>query len=141
MPSIKYRPLKGYKYMLMEPYEYDTGWRLEKPCGHWLILQLTTMGMLKIAESYCWDGPSGTTIDTPNFMRGSLVHDALYQFIREGQLPANRRKDADDILRRICRVDGMSPFRAWYVYHSVRAFGGAAIKPRDRPEVEIVEAP
>ena len=137
---IRYRPLKGYKYALMEPYRYETGWRLGEPCKTQL-LSLSVIGELEIAESYCWDGPSGITIDTANFMRGSLVHDALYQLMREGQLPASKREDADKILHDICIADGMSGFRAWYVYHSVRAFGEAAIKPKDHAEVVILVAP
>ena len=137
---IRYRPLKAYKYLLMEPYRYRTGWRLKRACET-RLLQLSQSGELQIAESYCWDGPSGTTIDTLNFMRGSLVHDALYQLMREGQLPSIKREDADRILRKICLEDGMSAFRAWYVFRSVRAFGGSAIKPKDHAEVVILEAP
>ena len=137
---IRYRPLKGYKYALMEPYCYNTGWRLKRACET-RLLRLSRSGGLEIAESYCWDGPSGTTIDTPNFMTGSLVHDALYQLMREEQLPSSKREDADKILRKICLEDGMSGFRAWYVYQSVRAFGAAAIKPKDHAEVVVIEAP
>ena len=63
-------------------------------------------------------------------MRGSLVHDALYQLIREGELPKELRVDADKVLRRACLADGMSRFRAWYVYKAVRMFAGRSIKPR-----------
>lgn len=81
---------------------------------------------LKISNMYAWDGPSGPTIDTESFMRGSLVHDALYQLIREGYLDKKVwRPYADKLLRKICLEDGMSKFRAWYVYHSVRWFGGS----------------
>lgn len=53
-------------------------------------------------------------------MRGSLVHDALYQLMRENHLDEDRwRPTADDILRRLCREDGMSAIRAWYVYQGV----------------------
>jgi len=63
-------------------------------------------------------------------MRGSLIHDALYQLIRLGELPKELRIEADKVLKRACLADGMSRFRAWYVYKSVRMFGGGAIKPR-----------
>lgn len=80
-------------------------------------------GLLHIKEGYSWDGPSGPTWDTTNFMRGSLEHDALYQLIREGQLPRSVRRVADLRLFNVCREDGMSLFRAGYVYLAVRVFG------------------
>ena len=36
-----------------------------------------------VEKDYAWDGPSGPTIDTSNSMRASLVHDVLYQAMRE----------------------------------------------------------
>lgn len=81
---------------------------------------------LKIKNMYAWDGPSGPTIDTENFMRGSLVHDVLYQLIREGHLDKKSwRLYADKLIRKICLEDGMNKFRAWYVYHTLRMFGGS----------------
>jgi len=78
---------------------------------------------LTIHEGYAWDGASGPTIDTKSFMRGSLVHDALYQLISTKKLGKEHRRDADKVLYRICREDGMSWFRAKYVYYAVRKFG------------------
>lgn len=72
-------------------------------------------------EGYAWDGPSGPAIDTENFMRGSLVHDALYQFMRLGYLEKNTyRPHADNILYDLIREDGMFIVRALWVYWSVR---------------------
>jgi hypothetical protein len=68
-------------------------------------------------------------------MRGSLIHDVLYQAMREGQLPSRYRKIADEELLRMCLADGMNRFRAWYVFKSLRAFGGRAIKPRKKSEL------
>ena len=49
------------------------------------------------------DGPSGPAIDTKNFMRASLVHDALYQLMRLGTLDKSRRQYADRLLQTIRR--------------------------------------
>lgn len=84
-------------------------------------------GILLIKQGYAWDGPSGPTWDTPNFMRGSLIHDALYQLMRDGHISRKHRKYADRILREVCLEDGMSRFRARYVYYAVRAFGWMAL--------------
>ena len=129
--SIYYRELKAYKYQLMDRYVHETGITSPtavKSGGQWITM--TKTGRLTIKKGYAWDGPSGPTIDSKNFMRGSLVHDAIYQLIRERLLVGRLRKKADQILYDICREDGMSKLRAEYVYNAVRVFGGSAVKPR-----------
>ena len=85
-------------------------------------------GELRIFAGYVWDGPSGPTIDTPDFMRASLVHDALYQLIRLGFVDDDQRICADKLMRKQCLKDGMSRIRAWWVYWAVRRFGSKAAK-------------
>lgn len=88
------------------------------------FLHLNTNGKLIIKKGYAWDGASGLAIDTTNFMRASLVHDALYQLMRMGMLNREQwRKAADNLLLAQCLEDGMSFIRAKLVYHSVRVFG------------------
>jgi len=63
-------------------------------------------------------------------MRGSLVHDALYQLMREEQLDKTHwRRSADEELVRICREDGMGRIRAWWVLNAVRWFADEAASP------------
>lgn len=85
-------------------------------------------GTLKIWSGYRWDGASGPAIDTENFMLPSLIHDALYQIIREGNYNRriNRllRKYADQVLKELLLKEGTSIIRANYVYIAVRTFGG-----------------
>ncbi len=120
--QIKYRILGGYKYLLEEEYLYPTGIALAARIEtDYLALEVD--GVLLIKKSYAWDGASGPAIDTADFMRGSLVHDALYQLIRLGLLAKKYRKRADQLLRKICREDGMPFWRAFYVYRVVRRFG------------------
>ncbi len=133
---IAYR--SGYKYQLAETYSVDV-----PELGAWSIyteyIDLNPAGILTIRVGYAWDGPSGPTIDTDNFMRGSLVHDALYQLLREKHLPAECREPADRILQRICLEDGMSSSRAWWVYTGVSWGGGPSANPEnDKP---ILTAP
>jgi len=125
---IKYQA--GYKYQLAETYAVVVGIKPRVAILHDFIC-LTTDGKLIIGAGYAWDGPSGPTIDTKNFMRGSLVHDALYQLMREGLLSEECRSSADDELHRICLEDGMSWLRAWYVRLAVGRFGSscAALAP------------
>lgn len=129
----------GYKYQLYQPYSLALPIR---PDHHIVteFIELDTDGLLTIARGYAWDGPSGPTVDTPNFMRGSLVHDALYQLMREGHLDAGlHRETADSLLRSICIEDGMSHLRAALVYQAVRKFGAScATASSERP---ILSAP
>ena len=113
----------GYKYQLDKEYSINTGLYPSKAIYRGFIT-LYASGHLVIKYGYAWDGPSGPTIDTKSFMRGSLVHDALYQLIRDGGLPEDPcRKQADDLLRKICIEDGMTALRAWWVYKAVRFAG------------------
>ncbi len=132
---MKYRHLHGYKYELLECVTVASKCpNLHEP--HIIIKD----GEMFVRGNYAWDGPSGLGIDTPNFMRGSLIHDAYYQLMREGHLDAKKwRKYADEELRRICIEDGMSKFRAWYVYRAVRIWGKWTCKPRKNPRGKIVE--
>jgi hypothetical protein len=88
------------------------------------FFEIRSNGTLIARRGYAWDGPSGPTIDTKNFMRGSLVHDILYQAMSEGILDVKWRMQADKELVKCCKEDGMSAFRRWYVYLAVRCFGG-----------------
>jgi len=73
-----YRDLRRYKYQLTEDYSVDSGIKVKEKIDTPFII-LEPDGNLTIKKKYAWDGPSGPTIDTKTFMRGSLVHDAFYQ--------------------------------------------------------------
>ena len=141
MAKVCYRKLKKYKYQLTNEYiiQIDI-----KPIQNieFKFVTLSSNGALTIREYYAWDGPSGPTIDTKNFMRGSLVHDALYQLMRLSALDHKvHRKRADEIMKEICLEDGMSSFRAWYVYQILRFFAESAARPRKEPEIQITCVP
>lgn len=140
---ICYRNLDRYKYQLMEEYRYETGLSLPQTAStqdDYVVLEQG--GTLCVKKGYAWDGPSGPTLDTKNFMRASLVHDALYQLLREGLVPGDEdarkafRKDADMLLRRIVRKDGMNWPRYTWVYAAVRWFGRKATRRKDPPPNE-----
>jgi len=124
MNKCKYKP-GGKKYILTETYE-DT-----IPFGYTKNIMTNYAsyrldGKILIGKGYSWDGASGPTIDTPDTMDGSLVHDVLYQFIREGHLSMKYRKEADKCIKRMCEMDGMPKWRSWYWYLALRAFGRSA---------------
>lgn len=125
--SVKYR--KGFKYQLAEDEFYDTG--MTGQSGQNRFCKLSDNGFLFVYAGYAWDGPSGPTFDTDNFMRASLIHDTLYQMMREGLLPQEYRDEADEIMRKICLEDGMSELRAGYVFAAVRMFAEDAADPEN----------
>ena len=134
---IRYK--KGYKYQLAEQYQ-DT---ISIIPDHDIVsdyIDLDTQGSIVIKKGYAWDGPSGPTVDTRNFMRGSLVHDALYQLMRANQLDRQRwRNPADRLLQQMCREDGMNRLRAWWVYKGVDWFAEKATRESQRKR--IITAP
>ena len=123
MKHIYYR--EGYKYQLAKEYAIKID---IKPISDIFTdyINLSIYGWLVIKAGYAWDGPSGPAIDTKNFMRGSLVHDALYALMREGKLDRCHKDDADRILEQLCKEDGMWGIRAWWVYVGVSKFGAKA---------------
>ncbi|MGD0353462.1 MAG: hypothetical protein ABSB38_08230 [Dehalococcoidia bacterium] len=143
MSKVCYRNLTSYKYQVMKDYTIKIDLKPLKAIRRKLakFLSLSPQGILSINKYYAWDGPSGPTIDTRDFMRGSLVHDALYQLMREGVLDYRvHRQRADEILREICLEDGMCKSRACYVYQAVHIFaeGGARPQPEHEPEIICV---
>jgi hypothetical protein len=131
-PYIRYR--SGYKYQLVDEYQVQTRVIPEKDVKT-EYLDLYTDGKLVIKKGYAWDGPSGPTLDTANFMRGSLVHDALYQLLRQEFVDEKWREEADDELKRICREDGMCKIRAWWVHLAVRKWGKVAADPASKKKI------
>lgn len=128
--NIRYRA--DYKYQLAENYEMSIPIR---PGADILtpFIKLRTNGMLTVTNGYAWDGPSGPVIDTRENLRASLVHDALYQLMRERLLSGHtHRKTADEIFRDICKADGVSAFRANIYYRALRNFGLAASQPQNK---------
>lgn len=137
---IRYREIRRYKYQLVADYEVHTGLERSNASaarvdGDYIVLHPD--GVMRIKQGYAWDGPSGPTFDTKNFMRGSLVHDAFYQLIREGRIEPAHRAYSDRLLRDHCREDGMSAIRAYYVWKAVAWFGGPSARREPPPPIQI----
>ena len=129
---IKYK--SGYKYQLVENYRVRVSIFPRRDIKTEYI-DLNKDGFLTIKKGYAWDGPSGPTFDTKSFMRGALVHDALYQLMRLELLNQTWRREVDRELRRICLEDGMMGIRAWWVYKAVRHGAGYAASPDSRKKI------
>lgn len=122
-----YRKLHKYKYQLTEKFAHKTnilGYDITTD-----YIRLERNGLLSIEKGYCWDGPSGPTLDTKSSIRGSLAHDALYQLIRMGLLPFSERPATDKELYRLCLEDSMWKWRAWLWYRTVGKAAASAAEP------------
>ena len=143
----------GYRHQLVLPYEQRT--MLLGFTGGNQYVSIDAEGLLTIAAGYAWDGASGPAFNDPSFVRPSLVHDALYQLIREGVLPRTAREFADRLLGEMLRDDmrtiadrhpfylrwplkALSAVRPLWVEAAVRLGGGVAMAMHSD---EILTAP
>jgi len=134
---MRYRILHGYKYELVDTVMVETDIKDVEVDTEFICLWPN--GQLFIKSYYAWDGASGPAIDTKTIMRGSLIHDALYQLMREGYLDRTKyRSIADKILKKICLEDGMWKTRANWVYWAVKTFAKRSSEPEKEPRGKIV---
>lgn len=126
---------RHYKYETLEEKTFHTRWVLpESVCTRKQFVHLTASGKLSIKPRYAWDGASGPTFDSPSTMRASLVHDALYQLMREGALDQSYRIPADECLRRIMLGDYKGSWPKWHAFRvelwirALEKFGGRAAR-------------
>ena len=115
-------------------------------------IALDQNGVLIIHKGYPWDGASGPAFDSKAVMRASLVHDALYQLMREGLLGQDWRARADLELQKIYKQDAetirqrsgafkgffigvFKPARAWWLHAAVRVAGAPSADPKNRKKI------
>lgn len=133
---MRYTP-GNWKYRLLDDESFATG--IEIPIeATTQFITMQTNGELLVRKGYAWDGPSGPTIDTKSFMRGSLFHDVGYQLMREAKVPIDRLKLFDQLLVDICELDGMWSWRRRWVYRGVRIGGGPHANPKP---IKVLRAP
>ncbi len=136
---IRYR--SDYKYQLASDY----GIKITILPAEDIVtdyIELARDGELTVKKGYAWDGPSGPVIDTTENMRASLVHDALYQLMRNKELNTRtHRKAADELFRDICKEDGVSSFRANVYYKALRKHGKTAASPQNKKKIHRAPKP
>jgi hypothetical protein len=117
--------VRHYKYRTTEEKVYETRWNLPRRRSVSTergFVHLSGDGCLTIKCFYGWDGASGPTLDTPSTMFASLVHDALYQLLREGKLPPEYREKADLLLEIIMLRQYTGKHPSWHAFR-VRCWG------------------
>lgn len=131
---IKYR--SGYKYQLAKDYHISTS---IKPTAdiNTPFIALDMKGNLVVKTGYAWDGASGPVIDTDNNLRASLVHDALYQLMREKKISRKRHKHkADKLFQSMCKKDGVLSAIALIYYQVLRKLGNPSTDPKNVKKVK-----
>ena len=113
MQLLKYEKLGWSKYRLTEDYGIKTPW-----------------GPILIKAGYEWDGCSGPTIEHCNSRRACMVHDYLYDLIRDGRISLSHKNEVDYFFFLLLREDGFDPIRAWYYWLAVKLFGKYALTTR-----------
>jgi len=123
-----------YNYIVTKDYSLMTN-VIDQTVEH-AYFELRSDGYLTIKKGYAWDGATHA-IDTKDILRGSLVHDALYQMLQEKLIPKDEKqfnryfKLANKELLAICKEDGMSWFRRTYIYYAVQWFGRSHARPKN----------
>ena len=88
---MKYRHIGHYKYELTEDFVIDLKSGINSsslaPGPQNFFVSFSPYGFMILRKGYAWDGASGPAMDTPSIMRGALVHDGIYQLMREGDYP------------------------------------------------------
>ena len=122
-----YKKRRKYKYILQSAVEIQAKVKVDKEST---IGPLTIRpdGYLLIQPGYAWDGATGCP-DFNSILYPSLIHDAMYQLMREGVLNSETdRKIADQLLRDLCIKKGMGKAVAMLVYYAVRLFAEKATR-------------
>ncbi len=131
---IRYRG--DYKYQLAEGYAMNIP-ILPNTDIKTDFIELDIAGKLLVKKGYAWDGPSGPVKDNKENLRASLVHDALYQLMRNKHLVTRtHRKTADKLFRDMCKKDGVSNLRASIYYKALRRFGKPAASPGNKKKIK-----
>ncbi len=128
---IKYRD--GYRYQLDESYVIRTPIRPVSTVQTQFI-RLDMDGTLRILSGYAWDGPTGIWFFKRKLMRPSLVHDALYQLLRQKRILQHDRVLVDGMYRDISLANRVWRKRVWWQYLGVRRLATRAADPRSQKQ-------
>lgn len=111
---------KGMKYRVLKTFQVQTD-IIPDSYIKTDFSSLDMNGLLTIEKGFCWDGATGY-FDRDTIMRGSCIHDAFCNWQQKGYLGVNHRKQADKLLKKTIRQDGMSITESELVYNSVKAY-------------------
>ena len=112
-----------WKFKLDAPYAYDLHFQVFDSIGsRWV--SLLPRHLMLLASEYFWDGITGFPrwFQPRCMLRGSLIHDAGLQLIKEGLLSPTYRERFDEEFRLTCLEDGTPTWVANLAYNAVRLY-------------------
>ena len=119
----------GYKIQVAAPYRFELPKEFPRDVMYNDDYLKVENGFCEIAAGYASDGPSGPALDTKDFIRGAVEHDAIYQLLRVSAFSPRLRDVADRHLVEKCKQDGMPWWRRQYVYLGLKIGGAKAAMP------------
>ncbi len=126
----------GFKHQVREvPQLFDVKALGSIPQIDWKWLHIKN-GILIIDLWYGWDGCSGPTWDNDSSMRGSLLHDALTQLMRQNLLDRRLKPVMDQMFHDQLIADGFWKFRADYYLWGVTKFGRGSTLASHRQKIK-----
>lgn len=127
---------KGYRYQLHkdELFILNHIYTFREIETDYIILH---QDRLILKKGYAWNGANKPAINTKNSIRGSALHDAIYQLIRLELLPKSYRYSGDKEIQDVLLEDKMSRFRAWWWFRAVRVGGESSADPKNKRKVLI----
>ena len=147
LPAGKSAKKSGKKYSLAKSFivtlpsgkssEKTKEATLHTPTGYIVLSACRGGYKLVVPLGWEWDGPSGPTLDTPNNLLPSLVHDALYALMRASLLDLSTRSWADRVFYQLLRQEGVGWFRANYYWLGVSLGAEWAARPSTTPSLDV----
>lgn len=159
---MKYSKVRAYKYKVEEPEIRQTditGYNFDNR-----YYSMLDSGTLLVKYGYAWNGSSVPykrllrvlslwIYDADRYCKtASLIHDALCQAMREGQLKKVCKEKADILFRQMCiegrkaKTKRLTPKKIKKInkwaqrrYWALRKFGDAGIKPETEPRNKIYD--
>ncbi len=152
---MTYRELFGWKYELLN----DAVECVELPYCLAFHIDTDYIGIagdyVVVRKRYAWNGPN-VVPDSPDLMRASMFHDALYQLMREGYISKKNRRYADRLFRDIYireatrivkkkkgKVTWADKLRikaySKAIYRAVRIGGGFTLNKSEYPDGNVFE--
>lgn len=134
--NYKYRNEREWGALTPFPWSF----RITDLDGRRTLAELRQDRWLMVYPGYCWDGPSGPTLDNPISIMISSLHDVPYQGARLGHVPQEEenRKLVDDFFRDALIALGFPEVRADAYHEGVRL---GARYAWERKLEEVHEAP
>jgi len=115
---LKYEGLKDWKYRVLETFTHQTDIIPPKEAKT-KFSTLSINGLITVDKGFCWDGASGA-LDTENTLFPSLIHDIGCNMYLLELVSDENRLQFDDLFYKLLKDEGMSSFRASYMYKAVK---------------------